>query len=184
MIDLSTVFTQSQFGALVGITQPAVSDLLSRGVISEGGSGGTWLLEYCEHLRTIAAGRAAAGDIDLATERALLARAQRIRIERENAVRAGELAPAYLIEEVLAKAGAKVASIFDGIPGQVKRRVPVLPASALDIIGTEIAKARNIAAAVSLADLDIDGLDADDDADVLDAPMARDATAPEGCGSD
>jgi phage terminase Nu1 subunit (DNA packaging protein) len=167
MPDLSNLLTQSEFGELVGISQRAVSELLSRGVIAEGGTGGTWLLEYTEHLRTVAAGRAAAGDLDLATERALLARAQRTRIERENALRAGELAPAYLIEEVLTKAGAKVASIFDGIPGAVKRRVPSLPASAVDLIRAEVAKARNIAASVSLADLDVDTGDtaADDDSE-------------------
>lgn len=169
MIDLSTSFTQSEFGALVGISQRAVSEMLARGVIAEGENGGAWLRAYCEHLRTIAAGRAAAGDLDLATERALLARAQRTRIERENAVRAGELAPAYLIEEVLSKAGAKVASIFDAIPGQVKRRVPTLPASALELIRAEVAKARNIAASVSMDDLDLDEAATSDDESSQDA---------------
>lgn len=169
MIDLSTSFTQSEFGALVGISQRAVSEMLARGVIAEGENGGAWLRAYCEHLRTIAAGRAAAGDLDLPTERALLARAQRTRIERENAVRAGELAPAYLIEEVLSKAGAKVASIFDAIPGQVKRRVPTLPASALDLIRAELAKARNIAASVSMDDLDLDEAATSDDESSQDA---------------
>lgn len=171
MPDLSTVFTQAEFGALVGISQRAVSELLSRSVIAEGDSGGAWLLSYCDHLRSVAAGRAAAGDLDLAAERARLARAQAIRVETANAVHARSLAPAYLIEEVLSKAGAKVAGILEAIPGQVRRRLPTLPASEIEAIQMEIAKARNIAAAVSLDDLDLDEpSDRDDDAiaDALD----------------
>lgn len=177
MPDLSNVVTQAEFGALVGVSQRTVSELLSRGIIAEGEPAGAWLHAYCDHLRSVAAGRAAAGDLDLATERALLARAQRIRIETDNAIRAGELAPAYLLEQVLSKAGARVASIFDAIPGQIKRRVPVLPASAIDHIRTEIAKARNIAASVSLDDLKLDDDRDDDCAD----DQAIETTDPDSC---
>jgi phage terminase Nu1 subunit (DNA packaging protein) len=181
--DISAVLTQTEFGELVGVSQRAVSELLSRGVIAEGDNGGAWLLAYCDHLRTVAAGRAASGDLDLATERARLARAQAIRVETANAVAARELAPAYLIEQVLAKAGAKAASIFDAIPGHVKRRVPTLPASALDLIRGEIAKARNIAAAVSLNDLiEIEEpLDPDDDTEgneAIDVPADSETSTP------
>lgn len=153
MTDLSTVFTQSEFGELVGISQRAVSELMAREVIAEGEPAAAWLLCYCDHLRNVAAGRAAAGDLDLAQERALLARAQRIRIETRNAVDAKTLAPAYLIEEILTRAAAKIAAVFDGIPGKVKRRLPHLPAAGLDIIRAEVAAARNIVAGMSLDDV-------------------------------
>lgn len=153
MIDLSMKATQSEFGQMVGISQPAVSDLLARGVLTLDASAGVWLREYCSQLREVAAGRAAAGDLDLAAERAALARAQRERIEMQNAVTRRELAPVYLLEEVLAKAGARAARILDAIPGAVRRRLPELPSSAIDYIRGEIAKARNIAATVALADL-------------------------------
>lgn len=108
---------------------------------------------YIRTLREQAAGRAAAGDLDLAAERAGLAKAQRERIEMQNAVTRRELAPVILIEEVLAKAGSKVAGILDSIPGMVKRRVPTLTADDLDLIAGEVAKARNIAAAIRLDNL-------------------------------
>lgn len=153
MIDLSYGFTQKAFGELVGISQPAVSELLSRGVLSENQSGGEWLISYCSHLREQAAGRAAAGDLDLATERARLAREQADKIAMQNAVTRGELAPVVLIEEVLTKAAAKVAGLFDAIPGLVRRRFPELPADTISLIGGEIAKVRNVVAGMSLADL-------------------------------
>lgn len=150
---------------MVGISQPAVSDLLSRGVLSGGADAGVWLREYCSQLRETAAGRAASGDLDLAAERAALARAQREKIEMQNAVTRRELAPVYLLEEVLAKAGARAARILDAIPGAVKRRLPDLPSSAIDYIRGEIAKARNIAAAITLADLreEAQGAERDED---------------------
>lgn len=114
---------------------------------------GGWVKAYCGHLREIAAGRLAAGDLDLAAERARLAKEQADRIGLQNAVTRRELAPVVLIEEVLAKAGARVAGILDAIPGQVRRRMPEISASELDAIAGEIAKARNIAAALSLDDL-------------------------------
>lgn len=165
MFDLTEKVTQSSFGELVGISQPAVSDLISRGVLTEGAAAGAWLHQYCGHLREIAAGRAASGDLDLAAERARLAKEQADRISMQNAVTRGELAPAYLIEEVLAKAGSRAAKILDTIPGMIRRRVSGLSSDDIASISREIAKARNIAAAVSLADLrDEDTVQPADDA--------------------
>lgn len=152
---------------MVGISQPAVSDLLSRGIIASGQPVSQWLRAYCSNLREVAAGRLAGEGYDLATERARLAREQADKIAMQNAQTRRELAPAYLIEEVLAKAGAKVAGILEAIPGQVKRRLPSLPASEIEVIELEIAKARNVAASISLDDLvAID--DEIDDADIAD----------------
>ena len=108
---------------------------------------------YIRELREQAAGRAAAGDLDLATERAGLAKAQRERIEMQNAVTRRELAPVVLIEEVLTKAASKTAGILDAIPGMIRRRVPILTADDIGLIAGEVAKARNMVAAMSLADL-------------------------------
>lgn len=154
MLDLDAIPTQAAFGSVVGISQQAVSSLVERGVFSAGMPFGEMLLAYCSHLREQAAGRAAAGDLDLAAERAALARVQRERIELQNAVTRGELAPVVAIEEVLAKAGSRVGAILDGIPGMVRRRVPTLSATDVDAIAETVAKARNAVAGLRLADLD------------------------------
>ena len=153
LIDLSMKPTQQGFGDVIGVGQSAVSEMLSRGTLRPDGTMKEWLDDYCSHLREVAAGRVGAGDLNLVTERAGLAKAQRERIEMQNAVTRRELAPVILIEEVLAKAGSRVAGILDAIPGMVKRRVPGLTSDVIDLIRGEIAKARNMAAAVSLDDL-------------------------------
>lgn len=93
--------------------------------------------------------------LDLAVERAALVRAQRERIEMQNAVTRGELAPVAALEQVLAAAGARVAGIFDAIPGALRRRSS-LPVADIEFVDAEIAKARNIVAGLRLADLAAD----------------------------
>lgn len=161
MVDLSVTITQTAFGELVGISQQAVSDLLRRDVIAAGHSGGAWLQGYCAHLREQAAGRAAAGDLDLAAERAALARVQRERIEMQNAVTRRELAPVALLEMALATMSQKVAAILEAIPGDIKRRSNNLVAEDIEIITAEIVKARNTAAAAQLDMEQTDELDDD-----------------------
>lgn len=167
MVDLSAQFKQVEFGELVGVSQPAVSDLLARGVLTEGESGGVWLKQYCRHLREIAAGRATNGDLDLATERARLAKEQADKIAMHNAVTRGELAPVAAMEAVLATVGAKIGKILDTIPGLVRRRVPGIGADVIEHIAADIAKCRNKAASMSLASLeDEDEAEQQDDADL------------------
>ncbi len=172
MLDLSAHVTQKQFGELVGISQQAVSDLVMRGVLSDDGAAGTWLLAYCGHLREVAAGRAGSGDLDLVEQRARLAAAQAEKVEMANAVTRGELTPTVALEQVLAGAASKIAGILDAIPGMVRRRVPSLTSGEIDMIAGEVAKARNTVAGMSLADLKAE--DAEDSSPTL--PPYEDVT--------
>jgi len=157
VIDLDAKVTQAEFGRLVGISQPAVSGFVSRGILRDGDTAAAWLLAYCEHLREVAGGRLAAGDLDLATERAALARVQRERIEMANAVTRKELAPVVVIAEVLARVGRQIASILEALPPAIKRRAQSLTADDLLEIEKEIVKARNLAANIKLDLSDIEG---------------------------
>lgn len=137
---------------MVGISQPAVSDLLSRGVLTDGAAAGLWLREYCGHLREIAAGRFAAGDIDLATERAMLARVQREKIEMQNAITRGELAPRALLTQVLAAAAPKICGLLESVVPSLRKRSGY-GAEDLDFVARTIADARNAIADLRLPDL-------------------------------
>jgi phage terminase Nu1 subunit (DNA packaging protein) len=146
---LSRPVTQEQFGDLVGVSQPVVSDLLTRGILLAGQPAATWLRAYTKHLREQAAGRGADGE--LARERARLAREQADRVAMDNAVNRRELAPVSVLELVLAKMAGDVGSLLQGLVPRVRRRVD-LPGEALRILDEEVTKARNRAAAMTLAD--------------------------------
>ncbi len=145
---------QQEIADHLDMSQQAVSQWLDKlGIDWKSATLDDIRVAYIRSLREQAAGRIASGDLDLATERAGLAKAQRERIEMQNAVTRRELAPVILIEEVLAKAGSKVAGILDAIPGMIKRRVSTITSADLELIAGEVARARNIAAAISLEDL-------------------------------
>lgn len=157
-IMLDSRLTQQEFGALIGVSRQAVGDLATRGIIDMNQTAQEMLHSYCSHLREIAAGRMAAGELNLADERARLAKEQADRVAMQNAVTREELVSVIVIEEVLTRAAARVAGIFDSIPGTIRRRYPNLPAGAIEQIAAEIVKVRNIVAGMSLADICDDGV--------------------------
>jgi phage terminase Nu1 subunit (DNA packaging protein) len=147
---LDAACTQAQFGELVGISQPAVSDLLARDVLKRGDSAQVWLLAYCEHLRIIAAGRDPDGE--LSTERARVARETADRIAMQNAVSRKEYAPVAYLEIVLGDVARQIAQRLDALVPQIRRRLPDLPPSVLTQITQEVIACRDLCAAASLAD--------------------------------
>lgn len=167
------VVTQEGFGEMVGISQQAVSNLVSRGVLTPGASTDAWIIGYCSHLREVAGGRVAAGDLDLATERARLAREHAAKLTMQNNMTRRQLAPTHLLEEILAKAGNKAAAILDTIPSAIQRRVPALNEDAIAAIAREVAKARNMAASLTLSAFD----------DEACSDVSNDAGASDECGA-
>ena len=148
------VLTQQEIADHLDMSQQAVSGLCSEiGLDWRSATLDEVRVRYIRRLREQAAGRAAAGDLDLVGERARLAKEQADRVAMQNAVTRGELAPVALIEEVLALAGARASRILDAIPGAIRRREPSLSADTIAVIARDIAKVRNIAATVSLAQL-------------------------------
>ncbi len=175
--NLGREVTQSEFGKVVGIAQQTVSELLARGVLTAGGSVDDWVLDYCTHLREVAAARAAAGDLDLATERARLAKEQADRLRMANQERRRELAPAAMLEGILTRTGARVAMIFATLPDAIARRVPQLDPDSIEAARREVEKVRAIALGLSLASLE-DPTEATDDGEDDDGeplpPLASD----------
>lgn len=154
--------TQAEIAEHLDISDRRVRELAAEwGIDSRQIPLSEWRLRYLRKLREEAAGRAATGDLDLVGERARLAKVQADRIEMQNAVTRKELAPTELIEEVLARAGARAAKLLDTIPGELKRRAPQLTADDLAAIAGVIAKVRNTASAMSLADVQADETDDD-----------------------
>lgn len=165
MLDLSVRITQQAFGDLVGISQPAVSDLISRGVLPKDSCAGEWLIAYCAHLREVAAGRGD-GSIDLARERALLAREQRQKVALQNAETRKEIAPRTMLVMVLARAGTKIGAKLDALIPQLKRIAPHLGPKGLALIEAEITRMRKEISELRLVDVVAEeSADEDDEVD-------------------
>jgi phage terminase Nu1 subunit (DNA packaging protein) len=140
---LSGPTQQAHIAQILGMSEARVSQLKADGVLQDGGTGLEWIQAIVSRLREQAAGRASDGPLDLAQERAALAREQRMGIEIKNAVLRGEYAAVTLLAEVLATASQAVAQRFDHLPGQLRKTCAELPPEAIDVVMTAIADARN-----------------------------------------
>lgn len=158
MQDLDQPCTQAQFGELIGVSQPAVSDMIAREVLTPGDSARRWLLAYCAHMREQAAGRGADGE--LAFQRSELARVSRERAEIKLALERRQYAPVAVIEQVLATVGRSIVGVLEPLHVNLHRQCPALTPEDLKLIQAEISRACDIAATASLA-----VLDAEDEAD-------------------
>ena len=136
-------FSQKEFGMLIGITQPAVAELINKGIIKKGSAGKAWLKSYCKHLREQAAGRTGG----LAHERTRESKERADGLALKNKIEREEYAPISIITEALASVGSQIAGILETIPVRLKRQAK-LKTSQIQIIEKEIVKVRNIAAAV------------------------------------
>lgn len=149
---------QAEVAAHLDLSDRSVRELEPKLSLPTGYTLAEFRIAYIRHLREVAAGRMGEGTegLELATERARLAKEQADKIAMQNAERRGELAPVAAMEMVIAAVGAKVGRILDTIPGTVRRRVPGIGADVIEAITADIAKCRNMAAAMTLADLDED----------------------------
>lgn len=117
--------TQSEFGRHVGITQQAVADLVSRGIIESRGRGKLDLdearLAYCAHLRSVAGNRSGdpEADLDLTAERARKAKEEADKLEMQNAQLRGELLARADVDAAVVGAFARVRARMIGVPSKV-----------------------------------------------------------------
>ena len=159
-VDLDAPVRQTEFAEIVGITQPAVSQLQFEGTLRPGEPLRAWLLAYCHRLREQAAGRATGNGLSLADERAALAKAQRERVERENAIARGELRPVSDLELVLASVGSRATAILEAVPASIRRAAPEASVRVLAIVEQEIGRACNEVAELNLPiELQLDQVD-------------------------
>jgi phage terminase Nu1 subunit (DNA packaging protein) len=162
-MNLDAPCTQAAFGELIGVGQPAVSDMVARQVLRPGDTARQWLLAYCAHMREQAAGRGADGE--LAFQRSELARVSRERAEIKLAKERGEYAEVALIEQVLATVGRGIVGALEPLHVTLHRQCPALTPEDLKLIQTEVARACDLAASASLALLDVPEEDAEPGAD-------------------
>ena len=156
MIDLAAPVTQKAFGDLVGISQAAVSGLVDRKILRAGASAGEWLHAYLEHIRAVAMERGGSGALQLKRERGRVLRGLAEKIERKNARTRVELAPRILLEQILAKSGARASRIFSTIPGELRRSCRLLTVADIAAVEVIVGKVRDLAASMRLSDLDRD----------------------------
>lgn len=135
--------TTDALAVLLGVTSRTVTELGRRGVIPRGSRRGRWHVSqcvpaYCAHLREQAAGRAGVDDdggpLDLATERAKLARAQRLKLDMDTARARGELVDAEGVRVRLSAMVTLARNQLLAVPGKAKAIMPALTVRDIETI--------------------------------------------------
>lgn len=138
-----------QVAKALDLSTKMVNDLIARGTITKQPRGKYDVeeatKEYIRHIREVAAGRLRAGELDLAEERARLAKEQADAKEMENAIARGDLVHINDVAEQFGKQAAAVRTRLLAIPSKAAPLVisSEKPAEARAIIEDMIEEALN-----------------------------------------
>lgn len=134
-----------EFAALVGISSPRVSELITAGSIDKSLPAKDTLVQYCAHLREKAGGRS--GESGLAHERAELTRVQREIAEIQLATKRGEFAPVALMAAQLSKIVSNITTQLVAIPRTLQKHHPDITIDQLNRIQAVVSAACELAVA-------------------------------------
>lgn len=140
--------TQKEIGEHIDINDRNVRYLLAElGIDHREHSLDDIRIMYIRKLRDVAANRATGS---LGEERAGLAREQKLLTRIKKQKELGEWAPISALTKVLASTTSQMASTFDSIPVQLKRKWPELSGEQLNIVRAELSQARNLMVATGV----------------------------------
>lgn len=92
------------------------------------------------------------GDLVLETERALLAKEQRRKLERENNLAQKEVAPLSVFTDALLRRANKAVPILESLPLEMRRQNPALTGHDISLVKKSIAGMRNYLAEIRIDD--------------------------------
>lgn len=127
----------------LGVSSRTVRKLAARGLVVKTARGAYDLVpsiqRYCEHLRSVAAGHGGEdAALDLATERARLAKEQADGHALKNAAARAELVPVPEVERRWADILRRVRSGLLAVPSRSRQRLPHLTAHDVTVIDQEV----------------------------------------------
>jgi phage terminase Nu1 subunit (DNA packaging protein) len=139
---------------LLNITERRVQQLVVEGVLTRGETRGSYPLRTNMHAYIqFWKDKAIGGDDEsgMSEEKLRLVRAQATAQELKNEVQKLEVAPIDLFAVVISSVIVQIVGVLDSIPTKIKRNVPGVSATMIELIKKEIVQTQNIAA-------DVDGV--------------------------
>jgi terminase small subunit / prophage DNA-packing protein len=120
-VSIDRKVSAQELGGLLGMSARRIGELAERKIVVKTARGkfdlAASVAGYCGHLREVAAGRQGESDtLDLVTERARLARAQAVRVERENHIAEGALCPVSETVRIVASHNLRLRNRLLAIP--------------------------------------------------------------------
>lgn len=153
--------TQLEVAEHLDLKERRTRELVREAVIPAGRGRGGYDLDACRvayirYLRGLGSGKVKPApdrpveQIDYELERARLTKEQADGQELKNAQTRRELAPVELIVWALNRFASQVCPLLEAIPQKVKRRIPSMTASQIEIIKRETVRAQNAASKITV----------------------------------
>ncbi|MCX2696381.1 MerR family transcriptional regulator [Ochrobactrum chromiisoli] len=134
--------TALELAEMIGVSKRAISDYAERGIIVKTGRNRFDFRKsvqgYCEHIRTMAAGRGGENVDVLATERARLAREQADQAAMKNAAMRKELIMVAEVRHEWVSIARRIRNVVMSVPSRCRQMLPHLTTYDVDLIDTEI----------------------------------------------
>lgn len=146
--------TQKEIGSWLNLSVRRVRELQKEGAIPRGAGIMAAVHGYLDYLRGLA--RSGVDESDgaiFARERARAERERADNLALKNQILRRELADVAVIAEIIAKLGSQIGAKLDSLPGELRRKLPNLTATELEIVRRTVVKCQNdIAALPSVTD--------------------------------
>lgn len=143
---LDEVCNQAATAAVCGLTEAAVSHLVADAVFDLTDTLQERIAKIVRHRGELAARRGAQPN----SQRDRVLRAQAEKLERENAVREGQLIPAEQLTRALSDVAGQAIPILEALPGRIRMANPDTSVAVLKTVEVEIVKLRNLWADIQL----------------------------------
>lgn len=132
--------THVEFSIAVGVSRPAVSDLVKRGIVDLTKGMDQAIIDYCSHLREKAADRRGGGEYGLTEERARLAHHQANIAALDEKVKEKNLIPSDIVATRWQNIVANVRAKFLSIPIQLAATCAESPRQLVEKRATQVVK--------------------------------------------
>lgn len=118
-VDLSAKAKQTEFAKIVGTSQPAIAQMIAKGVLTRNATIGQWLVEYCDRLRKEASGRGSDNNQTLTEARIAESIENTLSKRQDRLAKAGVLVAADDMALVVEEMGNTIQSTWMGVGDRI-----------------------------------------------------------------
>ena len=147
---MTKIVNRKELGEILGVSGQTLSNWLKEGlpIVQDNGTNAGKLYDTAQVIAWMVdrkTGGNGAGAIVAKDEDVLLTRERRRNLEMKNAILSREYAPIEVISTTVAKVAGQIAAVLDTLPLTMKRKLPDLSITDLEIVKREVVKCQNIA---------------------------------------
>lgn len=152
---MGKIVNRKDLSDILGVTPQTLGNWLKEGlpVVQDNGTNAGKLYDCSEVIDWLVSRRAGSngGGVNQKNQEVRLTKERADNLEIKNAILRREYAPISVVSAVLSKVGAQISATLDSLPLNMKRKIPSLTTTDLDIAKREVIKCQNAASQIDEA---------------------------------